>query len=92
MKRNIFLTKFKKELNKSLDFVCLRFKLQSVCDKINTLELKYMTSDERIEVKYLTSIARDLNISLNSVKPVINVYFDNSGARHDYGIGAYNGD
>lgn len=98
MRKNIFLEAWKlvKEfgitLSKALIISWKEFKLQVVADRINELELKYMTSEERAEVKSLTSVFRELNIAIQSLKPVRVVEFNNSGARHDYGIGAYNGD
>ena len=98
MRKEIFLSAWKlvKEfgitLSKALTIAWKEFKLQVVADRMNELELKYMTSEERAEVKSLRSVFKELNIAIQSLKPVRIVEFNNSGAIHDYGIGAYNGD
>lgn len=98
MRKSIFLNaweyvkKFSITLSQALVIAWKEFKIETIADKINSLELKLNTADVREELKALYSQIKPLNIALNAIKPVLSVEFENSGARHDYGIGAYNGD
>ena len=98
MRKSVFLRAwelvrtFSIDLSKALRTAWLEFKVETIANKINDLELKLNTADVREELKKLYAIVKPLNIALNQIKPVLSVEFNNSGARHDYGIGAYNGD
>lgn len=98
MRKSVFLRAwelvrtFSIDLSKALRTAWLEFKVETIANKINDLELKLNTSDVREELKKLYAIVKPLNIALNQIQPVLSVEFNNSGARHDYGIGAYNGD
>lgn len=98
MRKSIFLRawelvrQFSIDLSRALRTAWLEFKVETIADKINSLELKLNTTDVREELKSLYSQIKPLNIALNEIKPVLSIEFNNSGARHYYGIGAYNGD
>lgn len=98
MRKSIFLRawelvrQFSINLSKALRTAWLELKVETIAEKINSLELKLNTADIRKELKTLYSQIKPLNIALNQIKPILSVEFNNSGARHDYGIGAYNGD
>jgi hypothetical protein len=80
------------DLSLALRNAWLEFKLEKVFSRINELELKLNTDDVREELKMLMPIARELNIALNSIKPVIKVEFNNSGAEAYYNCGLFNND
>lgn len=98
MRKSIFLSawnlvrKFSITLSEALVIAWKEFKLEVVSEKINALELKLNSPEIRQEVKLLTVIARELNISLNAIKPVLNVEFNNSGAAAYYDGKTFNND
>lgn len=98
MRKNIFLNAwnlvrtFSITLSEALVISWKEFKLEVVVEKINTLELKLNSPEVREEVKFLTSIARELNITLQSIKPSLKVAFNNSGAAAYYDGATFNND
>lgn len=80
-------------LSVALQTAWIEFKSDLIMDKINMLELK-QGIENRFEIEKLTAYVAPMIIKLRELrsKLVLNVPFDNSGARYDYGIGIYNGD
>mgnify|MGYP001617072670 CR=1 FL=1 len=98
MRKNIFLNAwnlvrtFSITLSEALVISWKEFKLEVVAEKINSLDLKLNAPEVREEVKFLNSIARELNIALKSIKPSLNVAFNNSGASLHYDGKTFNND
>lgn len=98
MRKSVFLRAwelvrtFSIDLSKALRTAWLEFKVETIANKINDLELKLNTSDVREELKKLYAIVKPLNIYLNEIKPVLSVEFNNSGAQAYYDGNTFNND
>lgn len=83
-------------IGEALHLAWNEYKIKGIYNRINALELKYMTADERAELKALYSKVRPMETENNRKNPKqwLSASGVNSmeGAQHWYGAGTYNGD